>query len=303
MNSVVLQNYRNENPNAPRSTRWSAWLPLAILPILSLVLCETLTSWAFMWLLAFALFFGCKWLTWSQARRAGKFTWRDAAYLFAWVGLDAKAFLGGETTPPTRSETVWAAAKTVFGAALVWVVLPLIPNAPALARGWVGLVGLIFLLHFGSFHLLALFWQSLEINADPIMQAPIKSSSLGDFWGHRWNSAFNQLAHEVVFRPLFRRVGSACSTMAVFLVSGVLHDLLISMPARGGYGLPTAYFLLQGFGLLFERSRLGRGMGLRHGWPGRCFAIALTALPAFWLFHPVFVSRVIIPFLYAIHAN
>jgi hypothetical protein len=88
----------------------------------------------------------------------------------------------------------------------------------------------------------------------------------------------------------------------VFLVSGLIHDLVISLPARGGYGLPTLYFLLQGTGVTIERSRFGKSFGLAKGVPGWCFMIVFLAAPVFWLFHPWFVVRVILPFMRAIHA-
>jgi alginate O-acetyltransferase complex protein AlgI len=88
----------------------------------------------------------------------------------------------------------------------------------------------------------------------------------------------------------------------VFLASGLIHDLVISLPARGGYGLPTAYFILQGLGVAAERSSMGQRLGLRNGLPAWVFMFVVTAAPAFWLFHPLFVLRVILPFMHAIHA-
>ena len=91
--------------------------------------------------------------------------------------------------------------------------------------------------------------------------------------------------------------------MAVFLVSGLIHELVITLPARGGYGLPTAYFLLQGLGLVLERSPLGRKLALGAGIRGRAFALMVATAPAFWLFPPVFVRNVILPMLHAIGAT
>jgi D-alanyl-lipoteichoic acid acyltransferase DltB (MBOAT superfamily) len=161
---------------------------------------------------------------------------------------------------------------------------------------------LIFLLHFGSFHLIALFWQAMGIAAEPIMSKPILSKTLSEFWGKRWNLGFRQLAHEFIFRPLYKRTGVAVAGLLVFVVSGLIHDLVISLPARGGYGLPTAYFIVQGLGVTLERSALGRKLGLQKGTAGWIFMLVVTAAPAFWLFHPPFVLRVILPFMHAIHA-
>jgi len=88
----------------------------------------------------------------------------------------------------------------------------------------------------------------------------------------------------------------------VFVVSGLIHDLVISLPARGGYGLPTLYFLLQGAGVTVERSRFGKRLGLGQGGRGWCFMMMFLTVPVFGLFHPWFVLRVILPFMQAIHA-
>jgi alginate O-acetyltransferase complex protein AlgI len=164
------------------------------------------------------------------------------------------------------------------------------------------MLGLILLLHFGSFHLVALAWRRAGVDARPIMRAPAAATSLSSFWGHRWNLGFRQLTHAIVFKPVRRRLGLPLATLLAFAVSGLIHDLVISLPARGGYGLPTAYFVLQGLGVLAERSLLCRRIGLDYGLRGWIFTAMCTAGPVYWCFHPAFVLRVMIPFLRAVGA-
>jgi hypothetical protein len=160
--------------------------------------------------------------------------------------------------------------------------------------------GAVLILHFGSFALLSLAWRSAGINAIPLMQKPLRSTSLAEFWGRRWNTAFHELATRFTFRPLRRALSPTAAALLVFVASGLLHDLVISVPARGGYGLPTAYFLIQGLATAAERSSFGRGLGLGSGWRGWLFTILTVAGPAVILFHPPFVHNVILPMLAAI---
>lgn len=258
-----------------------------------------------MWVLSYAIFAGLKWMTWWTAHdRVPANVGRSLAYLLAWPGMDADTFLDPQVQShrPNRQEWLWATTKTVFGIVLLWVIARRIPAEQSLLRGWIGLFGLIFLLHFGSFHLVALFWQTNGINAAPIMSSPILSKTLSEFWSKRWNLGFRQLAHEFIFKPLQKHAGASVAGLLVFVASGLIHDLVISVPARGGYGLPTAYFVVQGLGVLLERSALARRIGLQKKHPDRIFTVIVTAAPAFWLFHPLFIHRVIIPFMQAIHS-
>ena len=282
-------------------------LPLLILPMVALLAASWMARWGFMWAMAFALYAGCKWLTYREARVRGVASdrLRALAYLVAWPGMDAEAFLGGTNRPaqPHPSEWIAAALKTLLGATLIWVVArTAVPVNPLLA-GWVGMVGLIFVLHFGTFHLLSLAWRSIGVNAMPVMKNPLRSSSLAEFWGRRWNTAFHELAARFTFRPLRPIVGPASATLLVFLVSGLIHELVISMPAHGRYGLPTGYFVLQGLGVAGERTRVGRRIGLGRAWRGWLFTVVVAAAPAFWLFPPLFVRNVILPMLAFIGAT
>ncbi len=164
------------------------------------------------------------------------------------------------------------------------------------------MVGLIFLLHFGIFSLLALGWQTLGVRAEPLMCLPALSDSLSDFWGKRWNSAFRDLSFNLLFRPLRQWVGSRWAMMLTFLISGLIHDLVISVPAEGGYGLPTLYFVIQGAGVLLEHSTLKGWIRRRGSWRGRLLTLLVVTAPVPLLFHPAFVLRVIIPFMQLIKA-
>ena len=249
-----------------------------------------LPRWAFMWALAAAIYAACKILSWWPYRDLGTGA-RSAAYLLLWPGMDARGFLDSSLrpAPPRAAEWLFAAGKTLGGVALIWIVAPL-ASAPLLS-GWIALVGMIFVLHFGSFHLASIAWRRAGVQAEPIMRAPILATSLGDFWGRRWNLGFHDIARDRLYKPLASRVGAVGASIAVFLASGLVHDLVISVPAGGGYGLPTAYFALQGVGVVFERSTVGRRI------PGRLLAIVFAAGPVYWLFHPPFVRNVILPFL------
>jgi hypothetical protein len=281
------------------------WLPASVLPLTAVACRNLLPPWVFMWILSFAIYFSLKWLTWWRARsRIAHPAWRSVAYLLAWPGMDADAFLDARrrVPPPAPATWLWASFETILGAILLWAMARSVPQGQPLLRGWVGMFGLILLLHFGTFQIVALLWQSLGVEAEPIMSAPLRSSSLGEFWGKRWNLGFRQLAHELIFRPFCRRLGPDAAGFSVFVVSGLIHDLVISLPSRGGFGLPTLYFVLQGAGVTVERSRIGKRLGLAQGVLGWCFMMVFLTVPVVGLFHPWFVVRVILPFMRTIHA-
>jgi len=288
-----------------RARGWIGWAPLILLPSLAIALRGKLLAWVFMWLLAAAIFAGCKWLTWWQARIVGSAAgnWkRSVAYLLLWPGMDAReCFDNACDTPRIRSrEWLAATAKTIAGASLIWVGARLIPLGHPMLGGWSGMIGLVLFLHFGTLHLLALGWQRAGLPVKPIMHRPLASRSLSELWGKRWNLGFRALSHTWVFQPLSKRFGPVAGTMGAFLASGLLHDLVISVPARAAYGLPTVYFLIQGLGVIAERSETGQKFGLGRGDRGWLWTALIAAGPVYALFHPWFVMQVIVPFLRAI---
>ena len=100
---------------------------------------------------------------------------------------------------------------------------------------------------------------------------------------------FSVMMTLAVRRPLERVVGARRAEWAVFLLSGAMHELAISLPVEAGYGLPTLYFALHALAMQLERRR-GRA-------PGRLWVAAWVLLPAPMLFHLPFVTGVLGPLL------
>jgi hypothetical protein len=70
---------------------WFEWAPIVVLPAGVCIFRSSLLPWQSMWLVSFAIFWGCKWLTWFRARaaRTRATLWRNLGYLLLWLGMDA----------------------------------------------------------------------------------------------------------------------------------------------------------------------------------------------------------------------
>ena len=268
-----------------------------------MMLLHPLPAWAMMWLLALLVYLTCKCATLAAAHIHGVPASRKAAYLLLFPGMNAAAFCAPPRTgkPHLWRPTARYTAIMLCGAALLWGMARLVPAAHPYLQGWIGMIGLILLLHFGFLQLVALAWQAAGRNAPLLMNEPLRSASVTEFWSLRWNTAFHQLAHQFLFKPMVRTTGPRGAMLLTFVMSGLVHDLIISLPAGGGFGLPTAYFALQAVGLAVERSHAGRRL-LHHELWGRLFATAVVVLPVPLLFHQPFVARVVLPFMTAVGA-
>jgi hypothetical protein len=120
------------------------------------------------------------------------------------------------------------------------------------------------------------------IHLPPINHAPWLSQSLSEFWGRRWNRVFGDWCYQTCFRPLRRRPTLAmCST---FTISGVIHEIIVSVPLwvvyrRNVFGFMMAYFLMQAFSVWLERRYL------KHTWSRRFLMWSTLIMPAPLLFN------------------
>ena len=263
-----------------------------------------MANWQLMWLICFALFGVLKAISvWPVAGRMTPGL--RAGYLFGWPGLDPAPFTEGGASWVSEAslrDLAIPLLELVAGATFIWGLSPHAAGISDLLQGWLGLVGIALLLHFGAFRGLQWVWNRAGISVGPIMDAPLRATSLEEFWGRRWNRAFRDFSHAWIFRPLTRRFGPHRAIAGVFLASGVIHDVAISVPAGGGYGLPTAYFVIQYVGVLVQRSLFARALGLDRGVRGWALTALFILGPVGWLFHPPFLRTVLIPFLTALGA-
>ncbi|MBL9169175.1 MAG: hypothetical protein JNN07_15655 [Verrucomicrobiales bacterium] len=294
---------------APRTMdrfRFRDWLIALLLPVSAILVTRHLPPWAFMWGTAFGLGAALKWLCWVDARIHGArpSPSRALGWFVGWAGLDGRAFLTDHIRPPRPGIMEWVTASlpVLVGFGLVVGAFPaLFPAHPILAV-WVGMIGFAGLFHFGVIRLIALGWRTLGINAQPIMRAPLLSTSLAEFWGRRWNLAFSTPARRFLFLPVGRQWGNGPAMLLVFLGSGLLHELVISLPAGAGYGRPTAYFLIQAAGVAFERTPAARRIGLPGRTGGWLYAAVWLIVPLPLLFPVCFLNSVMTPFLHVLAA-
>ncbi len=73
----------------------------------------------------------------------------------------------------------------------------------------------------------------------------------------------------------------------------------MTVPAGGGYGGPTLFFSCQGVAILFERSHMGKSLGLGRGFRGWAFTLLELTATASLAFPTAFVQNVVLPFMRA----
>jgi alginate O-acetyltransferase complex protein AlgI len=157
------------------------------------------------------------------------------------------------------------------------------------------LVGISFILHFGVLSLSTAYWRWWGINVKELFRSPYKSRSLNEFWGKRWNMAFSEMTTLIAYRPLKLKLGNTEAMIASFLLSGILHEIAISLPVKAGYGLPLLYFALHGI-LMYTESKIAwvqkilANKILSHVW-----VLGWLVLPIHLLFHQAFMEGVLKP--------
>lgn len=229
-------------------------------------------------------------------------------FLFAttWPGMRPSTFSDVPGPPRRRWGHVlrWGLINLLVGALLMllaWLVIRAEPGSEPSPIQLVAATALLmpaisFILHFGLFNLLAGTWRRFGGDCHPLFRAPLKSTSLTEFWGRRWNLAFSEMTVLVLYRPLRGLLGIRAASVIAFLFSGLLHELAISVPVKAGYGLPMLYFALHALAMQIEGTLAQRNRPVDASpWLGRLWTAAWIVLPVPILFHPPFLRGCVWP--------
>ncbi|MEO3407766.1 membrane bound O-acyl transferase family-domain-containing protein [Mucilaginibacter sp. CAU 1740] len=225
------------------------------------------------------------------------------AFAAGWAGMRAQPFetLGNPTLPNGWTMIRFGVSRVVAGLLLIGlahgiVFLHLNTDLTYALVSPLLLVALSLVLHFGLLSIGAGQWRLMGVNTYYLFKQPARSMSLTEFWGKRWNLAFIEMTSIAIFRPLRGRLGKSGALAVAFLFSGLLHELALSVPVNGGYGLPMLYFVIQGIVLIIEKKLMQQNAQfLKHPVWARIWIFFWLVLPMPLLFHKQFIKLVVWP--------
>ncbi len=208
--------------------------------------------------------------------------WRRFIFTFLWFGMEPTPFDAKQRKLSWKKDAVTGVVCLLVGLA-AGIAVAHMNDAPLLLM----FVPLSLAFHYGLLRLLTAFWRMQGIAVRPLFRNPLVCRGLDDFWSRRWNLSFSQMMARTVQRPVTKQFSKRMGVFAVFVVSGLLHELAITLPVQSGYGLPTLYFTMHGLVVLIEKD----------DWPlwlKRTLAITLVAAPLPLLFPEKFTQEVIV---------
>ncbi|KAG6592068.1 Acyl-CoA--sterol O-acyltransferase 1, partial [Cucurbita argyrosperma subsp. sororia] len=139
------------------------------------------------------------------------------------------------------------------------------------------------------------------VELEPGSNEPYLMTSLQDFWGRRWNLLVSNSLRYSVYKPVQEAVegligptwAAGVAVMAVFVVSGVMHEQMVYYLTREFPTWETTWFLVvQGVCVVVE-SGLKAAVGRRWRPPSvvaGLLTLAVLMVTAAWLFFPPFLK-------------
>ncbi|TDE12790.1 wax synthase family protein [Dyadobacter psychrotolerans] len=289
-----------------KSMVWPSWLLLVLSVLIVHILFLNQPSVLRMFVLITTAFTGMKVVsaTVGYQDKTNKLTFKQWLFFcLTWAGMKADIFesLGASPLPGGRQMIVFGTSRIGIGLLLVFgahrvVLLPLNPDVSYVLTSLMLLVAFSLILHFGLLNISAGIWRFFGVNTYFLFNAPLKASSLTEFWSKRWNVAFSEMTSITIFRPLKDKLGSGPALIIAFLFSGLLHELAISVSVKNGYGLPMLYFIIHGCVVLIEKVLFRKNiLFLQNKIFAKLWVLFWLVAPIPLLFHYKFMQEIVWP--------
>jgi hypothetical protein len=177
---------------------------------------------------------------------------------------------------PTRRDGLWILVRLVAKALCLLGLLHVlgeifVDKAPTLWASPLSFYvhqlayGLAFYLQLASVSDVGVLFGTLtsdRLCVEGLWNAPYLATSPRDFWGRRWNVLFRHIFHGLIFLPVAKRLGVVVGSLAVFAVSGLLHEFLNHIVFHDASGENLVFFLVHG-GACLVQSLVQRSQSLR----------------------------------------
>lgn len=158
-----------------------------------------------------------------------------------------------------RKDCYVLGAKSLFFCLILGLVfyfeLRLPPDLSPWLQGYLAVIPFWLMLEMAQ-TLLQVLWLPTGRLVPHINLNPIFSVSVAEFWGRRWNRLFGDWLYQICFKPFSRK--PVRGLFLAFFISGLLHELLVTVPylivyGKSLFGLMLGYFAIQFLAILIER--------------------------------------------------
>jgi alginate O-acetyltransferase complex protein AlgI len=266
-----------------RMKRCLGWLLILALVVCADLVTRHIAPFARMVALCSVLFAGMKSLVYAEWAGKQKLPWsRYAIYSFLWFGMDPGAFVIRRPRLAWKQDLLVGTILMAAGLLGCWFV-----RFMEWRHVLVLFIPLSLGFHFGLLRILKALLRAAGFPVRTLFPNLLKARGIADFWGHRWNVGYSQMMQRIVGRPVEDSHGPSAALLAIFIVSGLLHEIAITLPVGQDFGFPTLYFTLHGLLTLAEK-KLNRPIG-------KAFTLLAVAAPLGWLFPPLFQKEVVVP--------
>jgi Membrane bound O-acyl transferase family len=207
---------------------------------------------------------------WSWRRRAWLMlsVWDSRQAIFVEDRFDLRAWL---------SALGFGVLAMALGVVAWWASSQPVTATMLLLRWLAG--GLFAYATFDALHALLIgLNRMLAVVVPPFHRHPLRSRSLAEFWGERWNLIIHQALARHVFMPFARRRHAKLGFMLAFLASAAIHFWLMFAALNAVVALCMgAFFLVQGVLIGVERR-----LGVRQWQPrwGHVWTVLAILLPS-----------------------